>query len=123
MIRVHGDVRRINVDPLDHKHSSQHGVRHHERQPAQALRGVPRSAISRSRSTAWRGFGSTPSTSSAARARCSAPFRARSCRSKQLNAPKIFGELALKPRGVVLVTGPTGSGKSTTLAAMVNYLQ
>src|SRR5690606_18370888 len=39
-----------------------------------------------------------------------------------LNAPKIFGELALKPRGLVLVTGPTGSGKSTTLAAMVNHL-
>ena len=28
----------------------------------------------------------------------------------------------MKPRGMVLVTGPTGSGKSTTLAAMVNYL-
>ena len=41
---------------------------------------------------------------------------------KQLNAPKIFAELALKPRGLVLVTGPTGSGKSTTLAAMVNHL-
>ena len=41
---------------------------------------------------------------------------------EQLNAPKIFGDLALKPRGLVLVTGPTGSGKSTTLAAMVNYL-
>ena len=34
----------------------------------------------------------------------------------------MFGELALKPRGLVLVTGPTGSGKSTTLAAMVNHL-
>jgi twitching motility protein PilT len=41
---------------------------------------------------------------------------------EQLNAPKIFADLALKPRGLVLVTGPTGSGKSTTLAAMVNYL-
>ena len=41
---------------------------------------------------------------------------------EQLNAPKIFGDLALKPRGMVLVTGPTGSGKSTTLAAMVNFL-
>jgi twitching motility protein PilT len=41
---------------------------------------------------------------------------------EQLNAPKILAELALKPRGLVLVTGPTGSGKSTTLAAMVNYL-
>ncbi|MEY2735972.1 MAG: hypothetical protein RLZ58_1381, partial [Pseudomonadota bacterium] len=41
---------------------------------------------------------------------------------EQLNAPKIFAELALKPRGLVLVTGPTGSGKSTTLAAMINFL-
>ena len=41
---------------------------------------------------------------------------------EQLNAPKIFQELALKPRGMVLVTGPTGSGKSTTLAAMIDYL-
>lgn len=40
---------------------------------------------------------------------------------EQLNAPKIFEELADIPRGVVLVTGPTGSGKSTTLAAMVNH--
>jgi twitching motility protein PilT len=41
---------------------------------------------------------------------------------EQLNAPKVFAELSLKPRGLVLVTGPTGSGKSTTLAAMVNHL-
>jgi twitching motility protein PilT len=41
---------------------------------------------------------------------------------EQLNTPKIFGDLALKPRGLVLVTGPTGSGKSTTLAAMINHL-
>ncbi len=40
---------------------------------------------------------------------------------EQLNCPKIFEELADTPRGVVLVTGPTGSGKSTTLAAMVNH--
>ena len=40
---------------------------------------------------------------------------------EDLNCPKIFADLALKPRGLVLVTGPTGSGKSTTLAAMVNH--
>lgn len=39
-----------------------------------------------------------------------------------LKAPKIFQEIADTPRGLVLVTGPTGSGKSTTLAAMVNYV-
>ena len=41
---------------------------------------------------------------------------------EELHAPKIFADLALKPRGLVLVTGPTGSGKSTTLAAMVDHL-
>ncbi len=39
-----------------------------------------------------------------------------------LDAPMIFGELCEKPRGLILVTGPTGSGKSTTLAAMVDYI-
>lgn len=41
---------------------------------------------------------------------------------EQINAPQVFRELSMKPRGLVLVTGPTGSGKSTTLAAMVNYV-
>lgn len=36
--------------------------------------------------------------------------------------PPIYKELALKPRGLILVTGPTGSGKSTTMAGMVNHL-
>jgi len=39
-----------------------------------------------------------------------------------LNAPRLFGDLCEKPRGMILVTGPTGSGKSTTLAAMVNHI-
>jgi twitching motility protein PilT len=39
-----------------------------------------------------------------------------------LGLPPILKELALKPRGLILVTGPTGSGKSTTLAAMVDYI-
>lgn len=39
-----------------------------------------------------------------------------------LNLPPILKQLALKPRGLILVTGPTGSGKSTTLAAMVDYI-
>src|SRR3982750_1579183 len=39
----------------------------------------------------------------------------------ELAAPKIFRDLCMLPRGLVLVTGPTGSGKSTTLAGMVNH--
>lgn len=41
---------------------------------------------------------------------------------KELNLPPILAELALKPRGLILVTGTTGSGKSTTLAAMINHI-
>lgn len=41
---------------------------------------------------------------------------------EDLDAPEIFKEICMNPRGLVLVTGPTGSGKSTTLAAMVDYI-
>lgn len=41
---------------------------------------------------------------------------------EQLGLPDIVRELAEKPRGLILVTGPTGSGKSTTLAAMIDYI-
>lgn len=40
----------------------------------------------------------------------------------KLGLPQICKQLVLKPRGLILVTGPTGSGKSTTLAAMLDYL-
>jgi len=41
---------------------------------------------------------------------------------EELNCPKVFADLTDRPRGLILVTGPTGSGKSTTLAAMVNHV-
>lgn len=41
---------------------------------------------------------------------------------EQLNLPKVCQQVCAKPRGLVLVTGPTGSGKSTTLAAMVGWI-
>jgi len=40
---------------------------------------------------------------------------------EQLKCPEIFKEISMMPRGICLVTGPTGSGKSTTLAAMMDY--
>src|SRR5262245_22637327 len=42
--------------------------------------------------------------------------------ARQLGLPQVCIDLAAKPRGLVLVTGPTGSGKSTTLAAMLDYI-
>lgn len=41
---------------------------------------------------------------------------------EQLSLPSVLSSLALKPQGLILVTGPTGSGKSSTLAAMINYI-
>jgi twitching motility protein PilT len=41
---------------------------------------------------------------------------------EELHLPKVLEEIALKPRGLILVTGITGSGKSTALAAMINHV-
>lgn len=41
---------------------------------------------------------------------------------EELNCPPIFKDIAETPRGIILVTGPTGSGKSTTLASMVDFV-
>ena len=48
------------------------------------------------------------------------PFQAHSI--GELNLPPVIEQIALKPRGLVLVTGVTGSGKSTALAAMIQYI-
>ena len=121
MIRVHGDVRRINVEALDHKqvHGMVYdimndGQRKHFEEFLEIDFSFEIDGLARFRVNAFnhnRGAGAVFRT---------IPSKILSL--EQLNAPKIFGDLALKPRGMVLVTGPTGSGKSTTLAAMVNYL-
>ena len=41
---------------------------------------------------------------------------------EQLNLPPVLQELSSRPKGLILVTGPTGSGKSTTLAAMIDWI-
>jgi len=121
MIRVHGDVRRINVDPLDHRqvHAMIYDIMNDsQRKVYEDLLEVDFAfeieGLSRFRVNAFnqqRGAGAVFRT-----------IPTKILTLEQLEAPRIFGELALRPRGLVLVTGPTGSGKSTTLAAMVNHL-
>jgi twitching motility protein PilT len=50
----------------------------------------------------------------------SIPYQARTL--KELNLPAVLEEIALRPRGLILVTGITGSGKSTALAAMIQHI-
>ena len=121
MIRVHGDVRRINVDPLDHKmvHSMVYDIMNDGQRKAYEedlevdfsfeIAGLARFRVNAFNQ--YRGAGAVFRT-----------IPSKILTLEDLNAPKIFADLALKPRGMVLVTGPTGSGKSTTLAAMVDYL-
>ncbi|MCE1184559.1 type IV pilus twitching motility protein PilT [Zoogloea sp.] len=121
MIRVHGDVRRINLPALVHK--DVHGMvydimndsqrkQYEEHMEADFSFEIPN--LARFRVNAFnqnRGAG--------------AVFRViptKVLSLEELNCPKIFKDIASQPRGIVLVTGPTGSGKSTTLAAMVDYV-
>jgi twitching motility protein PilT len=121
MIRVHGDVRRINLPPLEHK--DVHGMIYdimndgQRKQYEEVLEcdfsfAIP--GLARFRVNAFN------QERGAAAVLRTIPSKILSL--EDLNAPKIFGDLAMRPRGLVLVTGPTGSGKSTTLAAMVNHL-
>jgi twitching motility protein PilT len=121
MIRVHGDVRRINLPPLEHKdvHAMIYDIMNdgQRKQYEEVLEcdfsfAIP--GLARFRVNAFN------QERGAAAVLRTIPSKILSL--EELNAPKIFGELALRPRGLVLVTGPTGSGKSTTLAAMVNHL-
>jgi twitching motility protein PilT len=121
MIRVHGDVRRINLPPLEHKdvHAMIYDIMNdaQRKQYEEVLEcdfsfAIP--GLARFRVNA---FNQERGASAVLR---TIPSKILSL--EDLNAPKIFADLALKPRGLVLVTGPTGSGKSTTLAAMVNHL-
>ena len=121
MIRVHGDVRRINVDAMDHKtvHAMVYDIMSDaQRKAYEEFLEVDFSfeidGLARFRVNA---FNQKRGSSAAFRT-----IPSKILTLEQLNCPKIFGDLALKPRGLVLVTGPTGSGKSTTLAAMVNHL-
>jgi len=121
MIRVLGDVRRINLPPMEHRevHSMIYDImndsqrkEYEENLECDFSFAIP--GLARFRVNVFiqqRGAGAVMRT---------IPSKILSL--EDLNAPKVFQELAMTPRGLVLVTGPTGSGKSTTLAAMINHV-
>ncbi|MBK6636657.1 MAG: type IV pilus twitching motility protein PilT [Rhodocyclaceae bacterium] len=120
MIRVHGDVRKINLPPMEHKevHGMVYDIMndgqrkvYEENLECDFSFAVP--GLARFRVNAF------VQQRGAAAVLRSIPSKILSL--EDLKAPKIFKDLADQPRGLVLVTGPTGSGKSTTLAAMVNH--
>ena len=120
MIRVDGDIRRINVPEMDHKQvhdmvydimSDKQRKDYEEYWETDFSFEIP--GLARFRVNAFnhnRGSGAVFRT---------IPSKILSL--EDLGAPKIFQAISEYPRGIVLVTGPTGSGKSTTLAAMVDY--
>ena len=121
MIRVHGDIRKINLPALTHEET--HAMVYDIMSDAQRkqyedtfecdfsfeIKGVSRFRVNAFKQNRGAGavFRSIPS---------------KVLSLEDLNCPSVFKTIAEQPRGIVLVTGPTGSGKSTTLAAMVNYL-
>jgi len=121
MIRVDGEVRRINLPPLEHKevHRLVYDIMNDKqrRDYEEFLETdfsfeVP--GVSRFRVNAFnhnRGAGAVLRT---------IPSKVLSM--EDLGMGQIFKDISDYPRGVVLVTGPTGSGKSTTLAAMIDHI-
>ena len=120
MIRVDGDIRRINVPSLDHKdvHDMVYDIMNDKQRKdyeefweCDFSFEVPKLARFRVNAAnqnrgAFAVFRTIPS---------------KILTLEELNCPTIFKDISDYPRGVVLVTGPTGSGKSTTLAAMINH--
>ncbi len=121
MIRVDGDMRRINVPIMEHKevHDMLYDIMNDKQRKdydefletdfSFEIPGVARFRVNAFNHN--RGAGGVFRT---------IPSKILSL--EDLSAPKIFEDIAETPRGIVLVTGPTGSGKSTTLAAIINYI-
>jgi len=121
MIRVHGDVRRINLPAMEHKdvHAMVYdimndGQRKHYEENLECDFSFEIPNLARFRVNAFN------QQRGAAAVFRTIPSKILSL--EELGCPKIFKDISEYPRGIVLVTGPTGSGKSTTLAAMVNHV-
>jgi twitching motility protein PilT len=120
MLRVHGDIQRINAPPLDHATvlAFVHATMSEAQRQVFAQRqdidySFDLSDVARFRVNAFkqqRGAGAVFRT---------IPDNIPTL--EELKTPAIFADLALKTHGLVLVTGAIGSGKSTTLAAMLNH--
>ncbi|MCO6441908.1 MAG: type IV pilus twitching motility protein PilT [Nitrococcus mobilis] len=120
MIRVDGDVRRINLPAMEHKevHRLIYDImsdrqrkdfeENWETDFSFQIKGLARFRINAFNHN--RGAGAVFRT-----------IPSNVLTLEELGAPDIFKSIADNPRGLVLVTGPTGSGKSTTLAAMIDY--
>ena len=121
MIRVDGDVRRINIPALEHKQV--HGLIYdimsdkqrrdyeefYETDFSFEIPGLARFRVNAFNQN--RGAGAVFRT-----------IPSEVLTLEDLACPRIFKELIEQPQGLILVTGPTGSGKSTTLAAMVDHI-
>ncbi|NUU04384.1 type IV pilus twitching motility protein PilT [Herbaspirillum robiniae] len=121
MLRVHGDIRRINLTALSDEQlqSMLQSVMTEAQRAAYAERmecdfSFHRPGLGRFRVNAYR------QQRGAAAAIRHIPQQIPALTA--IGAPAVCAELALRPRGLVLVTGATGSGKSTTLAAMVGHI-
>ena len=121
MIRVDGDVRRINLPPLDHKqvHALIYDIMNDKQRKdfeefletdfSFEVPGVARFRVNAFNQN--RGAGAVFRT-----------IPSKVLTMEDLGMGDVFRKISDVPRGLVLVTGPTGSGKSTTLAAMLDYL-
>ena len=121
MIRVDGDVRRINVPPMEHKdvHRLVYDIMNDKQRKdyeefletdfSFEIKGLARFRVNAFNHN--RGAGAVFRT-----------IPSKILTLEELNCPPIFKEISDNPRGLALVTGPTGSGKSTTLAAMIDYV-
>ena len=121
MIRVHGDVRRINLPAMEHK--DVHGMVYDIMNDGQ--RKVYEETLECDFSFEIPNLARFRVNAYNQQRGAAAVFRtipSKVLTLEELNCPKIFKEISEYPRGIVLVTGPTGSGKSTTLAAMVNHI-
>lgn len=121
MIRVDGDVRRINLPPLEHKevHRLMYDIMNDKQRKdyeefletdfSFEIPGVARFRVNAFNQN--RGSGAVFRT-----------IPSKVLTMEDLGMGKVFQNIAETPRGIVLVTGPTGSGKSTTLAAILDYI-